>query len=397
MLNHLSKLSYKFSTNAIFIFYSIMGDILLNQEVFGKFSIIMALEILIFNLSDFFNTKYLLGKFSTRQKNKIFKKIFLLKFFFGLIIIAFLSTLFFFYEIQWYLIVLLLMINYIQMLSSTIATYIFANKKGIQLLLANSIGFIWGMSTLYFYYFIYHTIDITILLVSMFLYRIGEIIILYRYHTFKLDTKIKPILLEIKEAFPFYIQLVISMASAKLFMLFLPSLISYSKISIIATYEYIVAIPLFIISVFTMSTYSKLFQLKLDIDFKQDTYDITLKDYYKKASLTSIFFMALQVTYIYTVKPVLMPYIPYLLIQDITIVFSAMQGFLLFFWKLHNIYIVLTIILFIVKNTIMLYLINFYGINAYFWITVMLEVSILTYIQMIVYRKKSITKEKIYG
>jgi len=397
MLNNLSKFSYKFSTNAIFIFYSIIGDILLNQEDFGKFSIIMALEILIFNLSDFFNTKYLLGKFSTYGKNEIFKKIFTIKLSIGLVSIILLSTLFFFYDIQWYLIVLLLIINYIQILSSTIATYIFANKKGIQLLLANSIGFIFGMSILLVYYFIYHTIDITILLISMFLYRIGEIIILYRYHTFKLDIKIKPILSEIKEAFPFYIQLVISMASAKLFMLFLPLLISYSEISIIATYEYIIAIPLFIISVFTMSTYSKLFQLKLDIDFKQDTYNLTLKDYYKKAFLTSIFFMALQVTYIYTIKPVLIPYIPYLFIQDITIIFSAMQGFLLFFWKLHNIYIVLTIILFIVKNTIMLYLINFYGVNAYFWITVMLEVFILTYIQIIVYRKKIITKEKIYG
>jgi len=397
MLNSLSKLSYKFSTNAIFIFYSIMGDLLLNQETFGKFSIIMALEILIFNLSDYFNTKYLLGKFSTHQKNKIFKKIFLLKLSFGLVTITFFSTLFFFYKVPWYLIILLLIINYTQLLSSTMSTYIFANKKGTQLLLANTIGFIFGMTTLLFYYFNSNQINITILLVSMFSYRIGEIIVLYRCHRFKLDSKIKPIVTEIKEAFPFYIQLVISMASAKLFMLFLPSFISYSKISIIATYEYIVAIPLFVISVFTMSTYSRLFHLKLDINFQQDSYHLTIKSYYKKAIFTSLFFMILQLIYIHTVKPMLIPYIPYLLIQDMTIVFSAMQGYLLFFWRLHNIYIVLTVILFIVKNTIMLYLINIYGIIAYFWITVVLEISIFIFIQIIVYKKKSIAKEKIYG
>jgi O-antigen/teichoic acid export membrane protein len=396
MLNKLSKLSYKFSTNAIFIFYSIMGDLLLNQEDFGKFSIIMALEILIFNLSDFFNTKYLLGKFSTHGKNEIFKKIFTIKLSIGLLSVIILSTLFFFYNISWQLILLLLSINYIQILSSTMATYIFANKKGIQLLLANTIGFIFGMSTVLSYYLIYSKVNIDILLISMLLYRIGEIIVLYKYHTFTLNVKIKPILPNIKEAFPFYIQLVISMASAKLFMLFLPSLISYSNISIIATYEYIVAIPLFIISVFTMSTYSQLFHLKLDIKFKPDTYDMTIKNYYKKAIFTSIFFMVLQIIYIYTVKPTLIPYLPYLLIQDITIVFSAMQGYLLFFWKLHNIYIMLTIVLFIVKNTIMLYLINIYGIVAYFWITVILEIFILTYIQIIVYRKKSIMKVMTY-
>jgi O-antigen/teichoic acid export membrane protein len=395
MLNSLSKLSYKFSTNAIFVFYSIIGDLLLTQENFGKFTIIMALEILIFNLSDFFNTKYLLGKFSTSQKNKIFKKIFLIKLYWGFFTIAGLSTLFFFYDISWYLIILLFTINYIQILSSTIATYIFANKKNTQLLIANIIGFIFGLSAFGFYYFINRYIDIDSLLVSMLFYRIGEIITLYQYSNLTLNTKITPIISDIKEAFPFYIQLIISMASAKLFMLFLPSIISYSKISIIASYEYMIAIPLFIISVFTMSTYSKLFHLRLDTSFNQATYKSTIKKYYIKAIFTSIFFTVFQIIYIFTLKPDLIPYIPYLIIQDITIVFSAMQGYLLFFWKLHHIYIILTIILFIAKNTIMLYLINLYGIVAYFWITIILEVSILTYIQIIIYGKINTYKESL--
>jgi len=116
MLNHLSKLSYKFSTNAIFIFYSIIGDLLLNQESFGKFSTIMAIEILIFNISDFFNIRYLLGKFSTDQKDFFLKKIFKFKLLLGIFTIALFSPIFFIYNLPWHYIIVLIIINYIQML-----------------------------------------------------------------------------------------------------------------------------------------------------------------------------------------------------------------------------------------------------------------------------------------
>lgn len=393
MLNNLSKLSYKFSTNAIFIFYSIIGDLLLNQESFGKFSTIMAIEILIFNISDFFNIRYLLGKFSTDQKNLFLKKIFKFKLTLGIFSIILLSPIFLIYKIPWYYIIILITINYIQMLTSTIATYVFSNAKDFKLLFSNTVGGLMGIIYIMLDYYIYKNITILTLLISMLFYRIGEMIVLYKKELIVLNVNYKYSYNDFKEAFPFYIQLVISMGSAKLFMLFLPSLVTYTEISIIATYEYILAIPLFLISVLTMSTYTQLYQDKLDINFKKYHYDTILSNYYKKAMIISIVFMFVQLIYILYIKSMLITYLPYLFIQDITIVFSAMQGFLLFFWKLHKSYIIITIILFTVKNTIMLYLINIYGIAGYFWIAVFLEISILLYIQYIIYiKKQNLTK-----
>ena len=393
MLNNLSKLSYKFSTNAIFIFYSIIGDLLLNQESFGKFSTIMAIEILIFNISDFFNIRYLLGKFSTDQKNLFLKKIFKFKLTLGIFSIILLSPIFLIYKIPWYYIIILITINYIQMLTSTIATYVFSNAKDFKLLFSNTVGGLMGIIYIMLDYYIYKNITILTLLISMLFYRIGEMIVLYKKELIVLNVNYKYSYNDFKEAFPFYIQLVISMGSAKLFMLFLPSLVTYTEISIIATYEYILAIPLFLISVLTMSTYTQLYQDKLDINFKKYHYDTILSNYYKKAMIISIVFMFVQLIYILYIKSMLITYLPYLFIQDITVVFSAMQGFLLFFWKLHKSYIIITIILFTVKNTIMLYLINIYGIAGYFWIAVFLEISILLYIQYIIYiKKQNLTK-----
>lgn len=387
-MNHLSKLSYKFSTNAIFIFYSIVGDLLLNQEAFGKFSIIMAIEILIFNISDFFNIRYLLGKFSTDQKEFFFKKIFKFKLSLGIFSIILLSPIFFAYNIPWYYIIVLIIINYIQMLTSTIATYVFANTTGLKLLFSNTLGAIMGFSYIVINYYIHKNTTIFALLLSMLFYRIGEMIVLYQKELITFSVSSKYSYSDFKEAFPFYIQLVISMGSAKLFMLFLPSIITYTDISIIATYEYILAVPLFLISVLTMSTYTQLYHEKLDINFKKNTYNNLVSNYYKKAMLISAFFMFIQLPYILTIKSILIPYLPYLFIQDITIVFSAMQGFLLFFWKLHKVYISITIVLFVFKNTVMLYLISIYGVSGYFWIAVFLEVSILLYIQYIIYIKR---------
>jgi len=393
MLNNLSKLSYKFSTNAIFIFYSIIGDLLLNQESFGKFSTIMAIEILIFNISDFFNIRYLLGKFSTDQKNLFLKKIFKFKLTLGIFSIILLSPIFLIYKIPWYYIIILITINYIQMLTSTIATYVFSNAKDFKLLFSNTVGGLMGIIYIMLDYYIYKNITILTLLISMLFYRIGEMIVLYKKELIVLNVNYKYSYNDFKEAFPFYIQLVISMGSAKLFMLFLPSLVTYTEISIIATYEYILAIPLFLISVLTMSTYTQLYQDKLDINFKKYHYDTILSNYYKKAMIISIVSMFVQLIYILYIKSMLITYLPYLFIQDITIVFSAIQGFLLFFWKLHKSYIIITIILFTVKNTIMLYLINIYGIVGYFWIAVFLEISILLYIQYIIYiKKQNLTK-----
>jgi len=395
MLNHLSKLSYKFSTNAIFIFYSIIGDLLLSQESFGKFSTIMAIEILIFNISDFFNIRYLLSKFATNQKDFFFKKIFQFKLSLGIFSIVLLSPIFFAYNIPWYYIIVLIVINYVQMLTSTIATYIFTNTKDFKLLFSNIVGAMMGFIYIMVNYYIDKNITIFTLLISMLFYRMGELIVLYQKELITFSSCYQYSYDDIKEAFPFYIQLVISMGSAKLFMLFLPSLITYTDISIIATYEYTLAIPLFLISVLTMSTYTQLYHNKLDIDFKKNHYNNIVSKYYKKAMLISVLFMFIQLIYILTIKLTLIPYLPYLFIQDITIVFSSMQGFLLFFWKLHKAYITITIVLFFVKNTVMLYLISIYGISGYFWIAVFLEVSILLYIQYIIYGKRQNTIKQV--
>ncbi|HIP12769.1 MAG TPA: hypothetical protein EYG73_08635 [Arcobacter sp.] len=395
MLNIFSKISYKFSTNAIFILYSIVGDLLLSQEIFGKFSIILAIEILIFNISDYFNTRYLLGKFSSKPEKYYLKEILSFKIFWGLLSIIVFSSIFLFYQVPWYWIAILIAINYIQILSSTIATYNFANNRNIQILISNIIGMLIATLTIILYYYFYGKVDIFILLISLLSYRAVEIVVLYNsINLIEVNKTYKYTIQDIKEAFSFYIQLVISMASAKLFMLFLPSFISYSKISIIATYEYILAIPLFLISVLTMSTYSQLHHTKLQISFQPKLYKSIIIKYYKKAILVSLFFMVIQLIYIFYIKSNLIQYLPYLLIQDITIVFSAMQGFLLFFWKLDKLYIVITIIMFITKNTVLLYLISIYGIIGYFWIAVILEISILLYIQYSIYQKHRITLKK---
>ncbi len=395
MLNILSKISYKFSTNAIFILYSIIGDLLLSQNIFGKFSIILAIEILIFNISDYFNTRYLLGKFSSKPEKYYLKEILSFKLFWGLLSIIIFSSIFLFYQVPWYWIATLISINYIQILSSTIATYNFANNRNIQILISNIVGMLIAILTIIVYYYFYGIVDIFILLISLLFYRAVEIIVLYNSIEFtELNKTYKYTIQDLKEALSFYIQLVISMASAKLFMLFLPSFISYGKISIIATYEYILAIPLFLISVLTMSTYSQLHHTKLQINFQPNLYKSIIMRYYKKAILVSLFFMVIQFIYIFYIKSNLMQYLPYLIIQDITIVFSAMQGFLLFFWKLDKLYIVITIIMFITKNTVLLYLIGLYGIIGYFWIAVTLEISILLYIQYSIYQKHKIVLKK---
>jgi O-antigen/teichoic acid export membrane protein len=190
-----------------------------------------------------------------------------------------------------------------------------------------------------------------------------------------------------QEAFPFYIQLILSIGSAKLFMLYLPYLLSYKEISLIGSYEYLISIPLFFISVLTMSTYTNLFKKKLDTMFNYAEYSRIVNSYYKYAFILIIIFSLLQMIYIFTFKVELQPYIYFLLIHDITLVYTAIQGYTLFFWKMNKLIIYISIFVLVVKNTLIYYFVSIYGLMGYFLTITIVEVVIMLYLLLKINRK----------
>jgi hypothetical protein len=384
VLSTLSKLSYKFSTNAIFILFSIIADILLKNEDFGKFIIIVSIQIMIFNFVDIFNIKYLLGEFSKNYKLYAFNKYFRIKIKFGILLISLCSFIYFIYDIQLNLIVILILTNYLQLLTSTISTYIFINEKNITLFIVNTVSFI---SALFYLLIEYLNYDIAIknIIYAIFIYRFTEFIIIQIYSKkylvsdkFNLEKK------DFINVYPFYFQLLLSIGSSKLFILFLPAVLAYDKISLIGTYEYIIALPIFFISIITMTVYSKLFSSGLDIKFEIDKYNAILSEYYKKVFLFMIIFLLMQLIYIYYFKQEFLPYIYFILINDIVVIFSSIQGYLMFFWKMNKSIIYISVVVMILKNTIFLLVINTYELYGFFIFSLLVEIFVIIYIRFII-------------
>lgn len=384
MLSTLSKLSYKFSTNAIFILFTIIADILLKSDDFGKFIIIVAIQIMIFNFVDIFNIKYLLGEFSKNYKLHAFNKYFRIKLIFGILSISLCSSIYFIYDIQLNLIVILILTNYLQLLTSTISTYIFINEKNITLFIVNTVAFICALFYLLVQYLNYN-ITIKEIIYAIFIYRLIEFIIIQVYSKkylisdkFNLEKK------DFINVYPFYFQLLLSITSSKLFILFLPTVLDYDKISLIGTYEYIIALPIFFISIITMTLYSKLFSSGLDINFEIDKYNATLNEYYKKVFLFMIIFLLIQLIYIYYFKQEFLPYMYFILINDIVVIFSSIQGYLMFFWKMNKSIIYISVVVMILKNTIFLLIIDTFELYGFFIFSLLLEIFVIIYIRFII-------------
>jgi O-antigen/teichoic acid export membrane protein len=388
LLKKISKISYKFSTNTIYVLFSIIADQLLTSDEFGKFSVFLALQVLLYNLSDVFNFKYLIGVFSKQQSKKNFQNIFSFKLIWGGVIVGLFSCIYFFYDLSWDIILVLFLINYIQLLSSTMATYIFSNEKNVKLLFSNIFGFIVCSIYIYIYYFYNKQFTYEVLFLSILIYRLVEAVYLY----FTLNSSFEIIFnginkQNIKDSFTFYVQLVLSIGSAKLFMLFLPTVLSYNNISIVATYEYIVAIPLFFISVLTMSAYSQLFHHEQEIISDISIYKKIMFSYYIKALMILSVFMVLQIIYIYYYKQALMDYIGFIIFHDFALIFTSIQGYTLFFWKMNKLVIYLSIFTLIAKNALIFLLSTKLGLIGFFIASVLLEILVLLFIHLRILQK----------
>ena len=223
LLRVISKISYKFSTNAIFILFSIFADQVLTSGEYGRFTILLAIQLLIFNLSDVLNSKFLLGKFSSSNGSNLFNKIFSFKAKWSLPFISLLSLSFLIYAFQWKTILLLIFINFLQILSSTIATYIFSTEKGTTLLLSNAVGSFFCFTYLFANFILLGNFDLTSLLLGILIYRLTEVTFLLFTSNKNLEYSPEKINYNLlREAAPFYLQLVLSIVSAKLFVFFLP-------------------------------------------------------------------------------------------------------------------------------------------------------------------------------
>lgn len=84
--------------------------------------------------------------------------------------------------------------------------------------------------------------------------------------------------------------------------------LDYNKISLIGSYEYIIGLPIFFIS---MTLYSRLFSSGLDVKFQINS---MLNDYYKKVFSLMVLFLLIQLSYIYYFKP---EFLQYIIINDI--------------------------------------------------------------------------------
>lgn len=382
MLKAISKISYKFSTNAIFILFSIFADQVLSSDEFGKFTVLLAIQILIFNISDVFNSKFLLGKFSSFESKGLLSIIFAFKVRWSLLFVSLLSLLFFIYEFSWQIIILLICINYVQILSSTISTYIFSSEKSIKLFLSNAIGSIFCFIYLFAHYIVVGKYYLNSLVIGILIYRLAEIIFLLSSYkkniTFSKSSVSKQFLVE---SVPFYLQLVLSVISTKLFVFFLPLVLTYEDISLIGTFEYLISIPLFFISVITMSSYTELFHHKLDTDFNLVIYRKILKKFYFKAFGILCFFMTFQIIYIFLYKSQLIDFVLFLVLQSFTVVFTSIQGYILFFWKMNRMIIYISILTLFLKNTLMLILIINGGVLGYFITTLSIDIIILLFIR----------------
>lgn len=274
------------------------------------------------------------------------------------------------------------------MISSTIATYIFVNKNNTQLLFSNICGAVTSMLIAALLYTVQNDFNVDIMIFSILTYRIAELLYLIRSSQNPSIRNIQNITKkDFSDTAPFYFQLLLSIGSAKLFMLFLPVLLSYEDISIIGTYGYIVAIPLFFISVPTMTTYTKLLKIELDKHFDEIKYNSLMQHYYQKALFISITLIILQFSFLKLLNNNLMDYFPYLLVHDITIIFTAIQGYILFFWRMNKLIINISIFTLVVKNLLMFYFINVYGLEGFFIVTIFFEIFILLLIKSIVNNK----------
>lgn len=402
MLKIVSKISYKLSINAIYVLFSIVADQLLSPVEFGKFSILLALQILIFNFVDIFNFKYLLGEFSSPLRKIQLKKFFSFKLLWGWLFIGLLTCLYIFYNISFFIVIILFLINYLQLLSSTLATYIFSNENDSKLLVSNGLGFI--MSALYIsiFYFIEKSFSLEVLFIAILIYRVSELFYLYfigfsglKLRISHIDTSIKK--KDFKKSFSFYLQIIVSIGGAKLTIIYLPLILSYNDISIIATYEYVVAIPLFFLSVLTMSTYSKLVHNQSMLIANIKKYQLFIRKYYLKASLVIVFFIIIQTLYIVYDKQSLYPYIGFLIIHDILLVATSIQGYILFFWKMNKIVIILSFMVLFIKNILILIFITSYGLYGFFIASLIVELVVLVYIHIKVSQKVKILSNDSKG
>jgi len=402
LLKIVSKISYKLSINAIYVLFSIVADQLLSPVEFGKFSILLALQILIFNFVDIFNFKYLLGEFSSPLRKIQLKKFFSFKLLWGWLFIGLLTCLYIFYNISFFIVIILFLINYLQLLSSTLATYIFSNENDSKLLVSNGLGFI--MSALYIsiFYFIEKSFSLEVLFIAILIYRVSELFYLYfigfsglKLRISHIDTSIKK--KDFKKSFSFYLQIIVSIGGAKLTIIYLPLILSYNDISIIATYEYVVAIPLFFLSVLTMSTYSKLVHNQSMLIANIKKYQLFIRKYYLKASLVIVFFIIIQTLYIVYDKQSLYPYIGFLIIHDILLVATSIQGYILFFWKMNKIVIILSFMVLFIKNILILIFITSYGLYGFFIASLIVELVVLVYIHIKVSQKVKILSNDSKG
>ena len=161
----------------------------------------------------------------------------------------------------------------------------------------------------------------------------------------------------------------------------------YQDISLIGTFEYLIAIPLFFISVLTMNTYSQLFHHKLDTEFDVLKYRKILRDFYFKALGVVLIFIAIQLAYIFFYKPELINYTPFLIFQSLVTVFTSLQGYILFFWRMNKMVITVSIFTLLMKNSLMLVLIYYSGVLGYFLATLAIDLFILFFIQFTVQTK----------
>ena len=158
--------------------------------------------------------------------------------------------------------------------------------------------------------------------------------------------------------------------------------LDYNKISLIGSYEYIIGLPIFFISIIAMTLYSRLFSSGLDVKFQINEYNSMLNDYYKKVFSLMVLFLLIQLSYIYYFKPEFLQYIHFIIINDIVIIFSSIQGYLIFFWKKNKLIIYISIFDLILKNTIFLLVINIYSLYGFFIFSLVLETVVIFYIRL---------------
>lgn len=393
MLQVVSKITYKFATTSIYILFSFIADQVLNRNDFGKFSVIIALQILIFHLSDIINSKYLLGKFSNEDSQNSLKLIFNLKAKWSLLLVSLFSISFYFYQVPIKLIVLLILINYIQILSSTLATYIFSNEKSYKLLISNLVGSVSCFVYLILNFKFTQFFDVSILIVSILIYRSTELFfLLFAHHKSIKFLRIGINWQVLIESYPFYLQIVLSIISAKVFVLYLPFILNYQDISLIATVDYILSVPIFLISIIAMSTYSNLFKFDSESKSFPKYYNRTIREFYLKGFGIAGLSLIIEIAYIIIYKSEILNLVIFVVIQNILIVLTTIQGYILFYWKKNLLVLIISILTLVFKTILIFPLTQNLGVYGYFLSIFIIETIFSLFI---LYKVHLIKRQKI--